>query len=248
MNSPGQVHGLTAENLLTAFPIALQGDQSAAALANVTARLLARRPEEIDRLLIYPAIDQLDEKLLDILAYDFKVDWWDADYSLEEKRRTLANSWQVHKLLGTKAAVETAIRAIYPRATVKEWFEYGGKPYSFRIYLDMTGEVWSEERPRRILERVEFYKSLRSHLDGLEFTTVLPPCTLYTGVALGVGVQMGLPQKADDFSLQDRLHIGGSFGSIQDVPVAEDRAPPSATTVLRTGGVCTILSNLSKGE
>ena len=122
MNSPDPVHGLTAENLLAVFPVALQRDQPSAALADVTARLLARRPEEIERLRIYPAIDRLDEGLLDILAYDFKVDWWDANYSLEEKRRTLKDSWRVHKLLGTKAAVEMAISAIYPQTTVQEWF------------------------------------------------------------------------------------------------------------------------------
>ena len=128
MNNPYPVHGLTAENFLAAFPVALQGDQSSAALADVTARLLARRPGEVDRLRLYSAIDQMDEQLLDILAYDFKVDWWDADYSLEEKRRTLKDSWRVHKTLGTRAAVETAISAIYPETTVEEWFEYGGEP------------------------------------------------------------------------------------------------------------------------
>ena len=161
MNSPDPVHGLTAENLLAVFPVALQRDQPSAALADVTARLLARRPEEIERLRIYPAIDRLDEGLLDILAYDFKVDWWDANYSLEEKRRTLKDSWRVHKLLGTKAAVEMAISAIYPQTTVQEWFEYGGRPYHFKLQLDLTGTFWTEERPRRILERVNFYKSLR---------------------------------------------------------------------------------------
>ena len=70
-------HGLTKENLLFTFPVSLRENQSIAALGNVMAEALARRPEEIDRLRIYPAIDQLDERLLDILAYDFKVDWWD---------------------------------------------------------------------------------------------------------------------------------------------------------------------------
>ena len=35
MNSPDPAHGLTAENILASFPIALQGDPSAAALADV---------------------------------------------------------------------------------------------------------------------------------------------------------------------------------------------------------------------
>ena len=141
---PGPGHGLTRENLLAALPMALRGDLSIAALADAAARELASRPEEIDRLRIYPDICRLDEELLDILAYDFKVDWWGADYSLEEKRRTLADSWRVHKMLGTRRAVETAIRAIYPKTEVKEWFEYeGGKPYHFKLYIDLTGEKWS---------------------------------------------------------------------------------------------------------
>ena len=180
MNSPDPVHGLTAENLLTAFPIALQGDQSSVALANVTAQLLARRPEEINRLLIYPAIAQLDEKLLDILAYDFKVDWWDADYSLEEKRRTLANSWQVHKLLGTKAAVEMAIRAIYPETMVEEWFEYeDGEPYHFRLSINITNDNVDSKRQRRVLERLDFYKNLRSHLDRVTYFMKPEPALAY---------------------------------------------------------------------
>ena len=250
MNSPDPVHGLTAENLLAVFPIALRGDQPSAALADVTARLLARRPEEIERLRIYPAIDRLDEGLLDILAYDFKVDWWDANYSLEEKRRTLKDSWRVHKLLGTKAAVEMAISAIYPQTTVQEWFEYGGRPYHFKLQLDLTGTFWTEERPRRILERVNFYKSLRSHVDGLEYTRYpAQPARLHVGGAGGILSTMGIPQDTDlPEARPSAVHAGGTGGILSTVGLPEDTSLPTATTILRTGGVCTIISNLSGGS
>ena len=133
-------HGLTPENLLASLPQALQGDDSIVALAQAISSVLSDRIEEINHLRIYPAIDQLDEPLLDILAHDFKVDWWDADYTLEEKRRTLKDSWRVHKLMGTKAAVETAISAIYPNTKVLEWFEYGGSPYHFRLDINITDD------------------------------------------------------------------------------------------------------------
>ena len=163
-------HGLTKENLLLNFPVALREDESAQALADVTARLLAGRTKEIERLTIYPAIELLDERLLDILAYDFKVDWWDPNYSLEEKRRTLKGSWYVHKHMGTRAAVETAIRAIYPLTTVEEWFEYeGGKPYHFRLRINITSDSGDRERQRRVLERLNFYKNLRSHVDEVKY-------------------------------------------------------------------------------
>ncbi len=158
-------HGLTKENLLFTFPVSLRENQSIAALGNVMAEALARRPEEIDRLRIYPAIDQLDERLLDILAYDFKVDWWDPEYSLEQKRRLLKSSWQVHKVMGTKAAVEAAASAVYPYARVQEWYEYGGEPYWFRLDVDMPEDVWTPERHRRLMWQLQYYKNLRSHLD-----------------------------------------------------------------------------------
>ena len=168
-------HGLTKANLVATLPVALQKDPSAVALAEAMAELLSRRPEEIDRLRIYPDIDQLDEQLLDILAYDFKVDWWDADYSLEEKRRTLKDSWRVHKLLGTKAAVVMAISAIYPRTQVLEWFEYGGEPYHFKLDINITNDSIDSEKQRRVLERLNFYKSLRSHNDGVTYFVEAQP-------------------------------------------------------------------------
>lgn len=246
-------HGLTRENLVATLPPALQKDPSAVALAEAMADLLAQRPEEIEQLRIYPVIDRLDERLLDILAYDFKVDWWDADYSLEEKRRTLKDSWRVHKLLGTKATVEMAISAIYPQTTVQEWFEYGGRPYHFKLQLDLTGTFWTEERPRRILERVNFYKSLRSHVDGLEYTRYpAQPARLYVGGAGGILSTMGIPQDTglpEPSGVQSRtIYTGGTFAARTVLPVPEDSALPGATTILRTGGVCTIISNLSGGS
>ena len=168
-------HGLIRENLVATLPAALQKDPSAVALAEAMADLLARRPDEIEQLRIYPVIDRLDARLLDILAYDFKVDWWDADYSLEEKRRTLKNSWRVHKLLGTKAAVEMAISAIYPRTTVLEWWEYGGEPYHFRLDINITNDSIDSVKQRRVLERLEYYKSLRSHNDGVTYFVEAAP-------------------------------------------------------------------------
>lgn len=246
-------HGLTRENLVATLPPALQKDPSAVALAEAMADLLAQRPEEIEQLRIYPVIDRLDERLLDILAYDFKVDWWDADYSLEEKRRTLKDSWRVHKLLGTKATVEMAISAIYPQTTVQEWFEYGGRPYHFKLQLDLTGTFWTEERPRRILERVNFYKSLRSHVDGLEYTRYpAQPARLHVGGAGGILSTMGIPQDTglpEPSGVQSRtIYTGGTFAARTVLPVPEDSTLPGATTILRTGGVCTIISNLSGGS
>ena len=160
--------GITKEAMLFTLPPALKEDTSTEALAAATAEAMADRLAEIDRLRIISNIDNLEEALLAILARDFKVDWWDPSYSLEEKRRTVKDSWRVHKTLGTKAAVETAIRAIYPLTTVEEWFEYGGEPYHFRLNIDITSDSGDRARQRRVLERLNFYKNLRSHVDEVK--------------------------------------------------------------------------------
>ena len=74
---------------------------------------------EIEKAAIYPRIDELDEALLDILAYDFKVDWYGYDYPLETKRALLKSSFYIHRHLGTKGAVEAAIQSVYPKSIVK---------------------------------------------------------------------------------------------------------------------------------
>lgn len=167
--------GITRENLLLIVPPALTHDPAMMARAAADAEALAARLAEIDRVRIISNIDALDETVLDILARDFKVDWWDPEYSIEEKRRTLKGSWRVHKILGTKAAVETAIRAIYPLTTVEEWFEYGGEPYHFRLDINITNDSIDSDKQRRVLERLNYYKSLRSHNDGVTYFVEAQP-------------------------------------------------------------------------
>lgn len=181
MNDP---HGFTKENLLATLPAALAGDPKMTALAEAIAGLLVRQKEEIGWLSLYPQIGELDESLLDILARDFKVDWWDNDYTLTEKRRTLQSSWQVHKMLGTKAAVEQAISAIYPHTTVKEWFEYGGQPYRFKLDINITDEGLDAGKQHRVMQRLNYYKNLRSHLDSIGYFMMGAAAQANTGSVL----------------------------------------------------------------
>lgn len=175
--------GITKENLLLIMPPALTRDKSIMALAAADAEALAARLEEIDRVRIISNIDGLDEAVLDILARDFKVDWYDPDYSLEEKRRTVKSSWRVHKTLGTKAAVETAISAIYPETTVEEWFEYGGEPYHFRLRINLANDSGDITKQRRVFQRLNFYKSLRSHVDEVKYFLKPEKVWAYAGAA-----------------------------------------------------------------
>ena len=160
----------TAEEFLRALPPVLRNDSRMIALGQVVAEELSDRMSEIEKAAIYPRIDELDEALLDILAYDFKVDWYGYDYPLETKRALLKSSFYIHRHLGTKGAVEAAIQSVYPKSIVEEWFDYveGGNPSTFRIVLDASTPAVPVNNTD-LLRAVNLYKSLRSHLDGIMF-------------------------------------------------------------------------------
>lgn len=230
-------HGLTKSNLIATLPVALQKDPSAVALAEAIANLLAQRPKEIEQLLIYPVIDRLDEQLLDILARDFKVDWWDYDYSLEEKRRTLKSSWRVHKTLGTKAAVDEAISAIYPDSHATPWFDYGGKPYHYRLEINATGTMATLEKQARVLDLARYYRSLRDRLDEIHYSIeAKAPATLRMGGAAAVLVCLPIPETQGVFAFAGTVRLGGAGGTAAVIPVPEGQSRMTFRSSLRLGG------------
>jgi len=175
-----QPHGITTENLLRTLPDVLKQDNAMQALGTAVADALAVLPDEINVLRIYNRIDELPENLLDILAHDFKVDWWDPNYTLDEKRRVFKDNWAVHRKLGTKYALQMAVSAIFPDTVVQEWFEYGGKPHYFRI-LSNSPRVAQED-----LERFMFIVMLvKRNSQWLEEILVSMPwhMNLYVGIA-----------------------------------------------------------------
>lgn len=239
--------GITKENMLFTLPPALKGDESTEALAEATAEALEKRLEELERLRIVPNIDGLEEELLAILARDFKVDWWDPSYTLEEKRRTVKGSWRVHKTMGTKAAVETAISAIYPHTKVLEWWQYGGEPYHFRLDINITNDHIDSEKQRRVLERLNYYKSLRSHNDGVRYFLV-PEKSWAVAGGLFVGSReidratIKVPELARPGG-KTIVIAGGGLAGTRSVDQASVKVPPlkrpGAGAVTTTGWVFT---------
>jgi phage tail P2-like protein len=77
-------------------------------------------------VIFIPLILQLaDENLVDILAWQFHVDFYDTTKPLAEKRQLVQNSIQWHMRKGTVALVQEVLDFFWPGgATLTEWFEY----------------------------------------------------------------------------------------------------------------------------
>ena len=131
------------------LPPTLKDDPEINALGRAIAEQLQITARQIRQNIIYARIDELDEQTLDILAYDLHVDWYDHSYPIEVKRQTIKDSVKIHRRLGTKYAVETALGAVFPGTRVEEWFEYDGEPrhskrrfWSGSYSIKICGPIW----------------------------------------------------------------------------------------------------------
>ena len=114
---------------------------------------------------------QIDERFLDALADSYEANRFK---DFEPRARELILYAQKHyPKLGTVAAVKEVLYAFGLDAEVKEWFEYKGKPYYFRvvIYPDNAKLRFTKEMFAKISFLIEMAKNIRSHLDGYIFKT-----------------------------------------------------------------------------
>lgn len=180
-------NSITKENVLRTFPEPLQRSAAISALGEVMADYLGAVASEASLCALYTQIDELPDGVLDILAYDFKIDWWDAGLTVAQKRRIFKNSFFVHRHLGTAQSVSEALEAMYPGSSVQEWFDYDGDPYRFKLRVNVTDGTVSSAGHAKILKSVDMYKSARSVLEGVEYfihKEDLARLTMYAGVGL----------------------------------------------------------------
>lgn len=177
-------YGMTATNFLRTLPTVLQNDPNMQALAAAIATELEQLARDVRLAQLYTRIDELDETMLDALAAGFKVDWWRPEATIEEKRNALKASWYVHKHLGTKSAIETAVADYLGSGKVEEWFEYGGQPHHFRVASENnTAIITNYDAFMAVLEVVQRRSSVLEHITALLHHTQ----ALYFGTALRVG-------------------------------------------------------------
>ena len=163
--------GITQESMLSVLPGVLARDKGMFDLAQLIAWIFGDSAGNVDAPAIFQNINKLDEDLLDILAADCKVDWYDYDADIETKRRQIITNWHVRERLGTVGAVETALKSVWPNSIVEEWFEYDGDPGYFRVLLglDTAGTVNFSKAVRMI----DIFKPVRAHVDGYPILRIL---------------------------------------------------------------------------
>lgn len=143
----------------------LQQDSTVQALCAALTPYLKYIINSIKLDYLYGRIDELEENIIDELAWQFHVDFYDYKLPIEKKRTLIKMSPKLHKIKGTPQAVIDAATTVFGRTKLKEWFEYGGEPYYFKLDVDVTETGASPEELKKLDTLINAYKNLRSWLE-----------------------------------------------------------------------------------
>ena len=154
-----------AQKLLN--PILLK-DPKYRAVEELLQKLFEELLEKTNAEVIYPRIDEIDnEELLDLLGWQFHIEGYDLAKTVEEKRRLIKNAIELHRYKGTPYAIKKVLEALGLQGEVKEWFEYNGKPYHFKVDLGVQNREITPELRNKLLRLINEYKNERSWLEEL---------------------------------------------------------------------------------
>lgn len=203
-------------SFLELLPESVRDDEKVAAAALALDVELQAVNDLLDLPGLLSRLDELSEPVINMLAWQFHVDVWDADLPIANKRNIVETAIRTHKYYGTPYAVKTALAAILGAATISEWWEYGGDPYYFRVEVDLAARGWSEEEYNRAVMAINATKNVRSWLDVLRLYLSNSSAVPIIGIsgALTGGTVTVYPWAVSEITLTDDVPcvgIGGHY-------------------------------------
>ena len=161
---------LSAVTLLDVLPESILLDPKLKASAQALDAQFQAVTAAVREVLHLPRLGELSGNVLDYLAEQFHLDFYEPLYLTEdEKRNLIRESIAWHRIKGTPAAVEQIAHNAFRDAEIVEWFDYpegDGKPYHIKIrshgFKD-TPDGWDT-----YTRMINVAKNVRSWIDNYE--------------------------------------------------------------------------------
>lgn len=148
--------------LLELVPENFRSDPDIIAASKAVDREFRVLVKAIKNCLTFADIDQASSEVVDLLAAEMNVDFYDQNYTLEKRRRLVKNAYLYKYTKGTAFAVKAIVAEAFDNASIREWHEYGGQPYWFRIVF--AGSIPDTAKLNEVIDAIKRIKNIRSHL------------------------------------------------------------------------------------
>lgn len=231
------IKSLRQARITDGLPRVLARQEWVIALSEALGLALGKTLDYTDESQIYTRLDTAPEAVLDVLAVDWKIDWYDTELTVEQKRRIVKTALTVRRLMGTAAAVKLQVHAIYPEATVTEWFQYDGRPGCFRVSLPLPKEGITAAEYRRLKTGILTTKNERSHLDVIDIQHECEAVVITGGCCSMSQIIEVWPELVSELEVTGERLTGGAASMSQTAEVWPELAAVVEITVTRnTGG------------
>lgn len=218
--------------LVEILPPSIKNDAQFQAAATVLDTQLAIVNSKIASVVLLPRIAELPEDVLDALAWQLHVDFYEpVGFSVEKKRALILQSIAWHRHKGTPWAVQQVVSAAFANAEVLEWFDYAGQPGHFKVRTIDT--LKDDEAYRNLVRAINTVKNTRSWLDGIEIKRDIivgdgsGGKSLYFGFLSGMGGKktVGLPMPTGA-NLQRNIGFARQLGGFLHVNLSLPTSAP----------------------
>ncbi len=142
--------------IIKTIPAVIAADSKTAAIALAASRRLNEMYAATETSNFYANIDLLSEDILDTMARDMNLSWWDIGYNIDIKRKLMKQAGAIQKREGTEWAVETVVKAVFGNsAEVRYWYDDKTIPTNrFVVILENAARV-SDSQIKKAVSRVK---------------------------------------------------------------------------------------------
>lgn len=183
---------LKDNTLLREIPNNLLVDERVSNFAKAIQSSLDKMLEWSNKINYTMQLENLDDEILDYLLWEKHITWPEGLSLIntrEQKIKFIQNAITLHRIKGTPAALELVFSIVDVTCSIKEWFEYEGDPYHFKINLSVLENGVSEETMTALEALVMEYKNVRSYLESINiFLTSRASC--YVGASIQTGEEI----------------------------------------------------------
>lgn len=189
-------------SLLETAPSSISSDPQVVAMCKALDAEFLAVSKAIREVITIADVDSIsDERLLDILAHQLHVDFWQdvltgGPLTTEKKKQLIKNSLDWHSRLGTPSVVEDVVRTFFSDATISEWYEYNPAPaprarrYRFRVATEQG--ITDPAVYARLVEAINSVKNARSWLESID-QMVTVKGSVYVGVFQYLTIHFTVP-------------------------------------------------------
>lgn len=121
--------------------------------------------EGLDISLINTMALSCHPSLVPILAKSFDIDI--SGLPTKNARPLIQNAFSIHYYLGTVYGLKKALKSLDMDIAVTEWYEYGGKPYHFKVDVTVQEGGASLSEFKKLDEIINEFKNVRSICENI---------------------------------------------------------------------------------